>query len=191
MKNTVDKVYLGLGSNLGDRLENLSQAVAQIRALPNTHLRAVSSIYETEPRFYTAQPNFLNACVHIQTQLSALELLHKLQGIENKLGRARSIPNGPRTLDLDILLYGHSIVGEDNLIIPHPGLHKRTFVLVPLVEIMKESPTHMHHPLLNATIPDLLTQLRADAPDVGWVRKLETQRNASTKLSPTSQLTPK
>lgn len=191
MEINLDKVYLGLGSNLGDRLENLAQAVADIEAIPDTELGAQSSIYETQPRFYTSQPNFLNACVQIQTRLSPLALLKELQAIENKLGRARSIPNGPRTIDLDILLYGERVICEEHLRVPHPGLHERTFVLVPLAEIMSETAPEMRHPQLNHTIPNLLTQFLADAPDIGWVRKFEPQTKLSKKLSPTSQLTPK
>jgi len=191
MEISVDKIYIGLGSNLGDRLENLALAACAIAEIPGTRLCAQSSIYETQPRFYTSQPNFLNACLEIQTRLRPLALLEELQAIEHNLGRARSIPNGPRTIDLDILLYGEEIVCEDNLQVPHPGLHSRTFVLVPLAEIMRESAPDLPHPHLHRTIPELLTQLLADAPDAGWVRKFETQRRLCKKLSPTSHLTPK
>lgn len=191
MEISTDKIYIGMGSNLGDRLENLALAACAIAELPDTRICAQSSIYETQPRFYTAQPNFLNACLQLQTRLRPLALLQELQGIEHNLGRTRSIPNGPRTIDLDILLYGEEVVREDNLQVPHPGLHSRTFVLVPLAEIMRETAPDLRHPHLLRTIPELLTQRLADAPESGWVRKFETQRRLSKKLAPTSHLTPK
>lgn len=175
MEINLDKVYLGLGTNLGERLDNLAQAIAAIEAIPETRLTAQSSIYETQPRFYTAQPNFLNACVAIETRLSPLDLLKELQAIEYRLGRARSIPNGPRTIDLDILLYGKRVLNEEDLVVPHPGLHTRAFVLVPLAEVMSVTAAELRHPVVGQSIPDLLGQLPTDAPDIGWVRKFEQQ----------------
>jgi 2-amino-4-hydroxy-6-hydroxymethyldihydropteridine diphosphokinase len=187
MKNRCDKVYLGLGSNLGDRAAHLRRAVELIDAIPGTRILGLSSIYETQPRLYTAQPDFLNACARIETERTPWELLRALQDIEALLGRERDVPNGPRTVDLDVLLYGREVINEPGLDIPHPGLHLRGFVLVPLADVMGDAARTTRHPQLDRTIADLL----ADCPDAGWVRAFEDQRNASRKLSPTLQGTPK
>ncbi|MDN4527473.1 2-amino-4-hydroxy-6-hydroxymethyldihydropteridine diphosphokinase [Fictibacillus fluitans] len=132
MKNMV---YLSLGSNLGNREEYIRQAVQELEAHPDMEVRMVSSLYETDPVGYTDQPPFLNAAVRVQTSLSAEELLSITQKIENKLERIREIRWGPRTIDLDILLYNSERIHSDTLHIPHPRMLERAFVLIPLLEI--------------------------------------------------------
>ena len=129
------KVYLSLGSNLGDRLGLLSRAVAQLRG-PLTGVR-VSSVYQTAPLYVTDQPRFLNIVVAGRTRLSARALLQASQAIENALGRRRGggVPKGPRPIDIDILLYGSEVISEPDLVVPHPGLKERRFVLEPLLEL--------------------------------------------------------
>ena len=134
--------YLSLGSNLGDRdhyLEEARQAI--VRTFSNVRF---SKLFETEPVDYTDQPWFLNQVVELQTDLSPGSLLEWAQSLENRMGRQREIPKGPRTLDVDILLYGDQVEAGGNLFLPHPGLVNRRHVLVPLAELApdKEIPTH-------------------------------------------------
>lgn len=126
-------VALGIGSNVGDRLANLRFAVAHVRQLldPCT----LSGVYETMPLHERNQPDFLNACATGRTRLSARQLLSELQHIERLAGRTRGRRYGPRTLDLDLLLYGDRVIEQPNLIVPHPRMHERGFVLEPLREI--------------------------------------------------------
>jgi len=127
--------YIGLGSNLGDRLANINKAIEYLRENQDIAVEEVSSIIETEPQGGPPQGKFLNAVVKIRTALKPKELLRVLQGIEEKLGRVRNIKNGPRTIDLDILLYGDEKIDEPDLKIPHPRMRERSFVLRPLLEI--------------------------------------------------------
>ncbi|NSW89724.1 MAG: 2-amino-4-hydroxy-6-hydroxymethyldihydropteridine diphosphokinase [Firmicutes bacterium] len=129
------KAYIGLGSNMGNRYENLMKAVKAVSALNNTRLIKSSGIYETEPVGYLLQEKFLNMVILIETGLSPLELLKKLQEIEGMLKRKRIIHWGPRTIDLDILLYDKITLNLPELKIPHPELLKRAFVLIPLKDI--------------------------------------------------------
>ena len=127
-------VAIALGSNLGARLENLRFGLARLRLILQDV--RVSSVYETEPAHDPGQPMFLNACVTGRTRLSARQLLSELQDAERAAGRRPARQRwGPRTLDLDVLLYGDHVVREPRLVIPHPRLHERAFVLVPLAEI--------------------------------------------------------
>lgn len=129
--------YLGLGSNLGNRRKNLGQAVRMINLLRDTKVLKQSSFIETLPVGGPAnQPKFLNAVLKINTRLSPLKLLKELKTIEKKLGRLNSVRNGPRTIDLDILLYADRIIKADKLIVPHPRMFKRDFVTRPLAEII-------------------------------------------------------
>lgn len=130
--------YLSLGSNMGDRLAILRGAVAELGATPGIEVRAVSSLYETAPVGYREQPDFLNAAVKVETSLSPEELLDRCLEIEKRFDRRREIRWGPRTLDIDIILYGGISMATKHLEIPHPRAKERAFVLVPLVEIEPE-----------------------------------------------------
>jgi len=132
--------YLGLGSNLGDRRGNLRQAVELLAQVPGVVVRRRSSLYENPPVGYEAQPDFLNAVVEIETSLSPRALLEALQAIENRLGRERTIRWGPRTMDLDLLLFEGVRLDEEGLTLPHPRLCERAFVLVPLAELAPDWP---------------------------------------------------
>ncbi|OHX51874.1 2-amino-4-hydroxy-6-hydroxymethyldihydropteridine diphosphokinase [Planococcus salinarum] len=131
----MNEIYLSLGSNMGDRLEMLKQAVRTLVKHPEVNVLKISSLYETDPVGYTEQDAFLNMVVYLQTDLSALELLDLCQGIERELNRKRDVRWGPRTIDLDILLFNHDNIKTERLIIPHPRMHERAFVLVPLLEL--------------------------------------------------------
>lgn len=127
-------VYIGLGANLGNAQSALTQALVLIGDLPHTVLLQSSSMYRTAP-VDAAGPDYINAVAKISTTLPAKELLRRLQSIEQQHGRARPYRNAPRTLDLDILLYGTETINDNDLIIPHPRMHERAFVLVPLAEL--------------------------------------------------------
>lgn len=126
-------VYLALGSNLGDRKSQLRTALQELQKVVD--IQNISSVYETEPVGYLDQPRFFNIVCYGHTSLTAQELLAQAKTIEKQLGRQPSIRNGPRPVDIDILMYEELIHVEDSLIIPHPRMHERAFVLVPLAEI--------------------------------------------------------
>ena len=127
--------YVGIGSNLGDRLENLRSAVRGLSGTPDVRVVRTSSVYETAPVGGPEQGDFLNAVVEISTELEPRALLEALQRIENELGRVRAERNGPRTIDLDLLLYGDEEIDEPDLTVPHPRMLERAFVVVPLTEL--------------------------------------------------------
>ena len=127
--------YVGLGANLGEPRQQLEEALTAIGGLPRTRIAARSSFYRSAPVGYEAQPDFVNAVAALDTGLAPGELLEGLQGIERRHGRERSFPNAPRTLDLDILLYGEERIARPGLTVPHPRMHQRAFVLCPLAEI--------------------------------------------------------
>lgn len=129
--------YLGLGTNLGDRLQNLTQALEEIERW-GVSVEEVSPIFETEPQGMKNQPWFLNMAVRVRTCLSPRKLLTTLQAIEAEMGRKRSVRWGPRLIDIDILLYEKEVISEPDLEIPHPRLTERAFVLYPLLEIDKD-----------------------------------------------------
>ncbi len=128
-------VYLSIGTNIGERYENLQQAVALLREKENIEVVRVSSVYETAAVGYTDQADFLNIAVHLKTDASSTEMLKICQSIEQELGRVREFRWGPRIIDLDILLYNQENIETENLLVPHPRMYERAFVLVPLVEI--------------------------------------------------------
>ena len=131
------RAFVGLGSNLGEREVTLRAAVKRLRSLPEVEVKGVSSFRDTEPVDYLDQPRFLNGAVELETDLSARALLGALLELERAFGRDRSggPPHGPRTLDLDLLLYGAATIDEPLLKVPHPRLHERRFVLEPLAEL--------------------------------------------------------
>ncbi|WP_114210749.1 2-amino-4-hydroxy-6-hydroxymethyldihydropteridine diphosphokinase [Acidisarcina polymorpha] len=156
---TENIAYIGLGSNLdspaGSPNATLSAAISRLRVLGE--VKAQSSIYVTEPVGYTQQPKFCNAAVALQTSLGPLELLRQLLVVEHEFGRDRGAtrPKGPRTLDLDLLMFGDEVVNLPELTVPHPALAERRFVLKPLAEIAPNT----IHPTLNKTIDALLQSL--------------------------------
>jgi len=151
------RATIGLGSNLGDREANLRQALEHLAQTPETAVVRASSLYDTEPVGVEEQPHFLNAVAQLETQLTAQQLLWNLKLIERRLGRVRTQRWGPRTIDLDLLLYEDLVLDEDDLQIPHPELAKRSFVLVPLVEL---DPL-LVHPATGETMLALLQRLGA------------------------------
>lgn len=133
-----DIAYLSLGSNLGDRIANLKQAINLLAEYQGVELIKISSVYETKPVGYTDQPDFLNTAIEVQTTLSPHELLALCNAVEDKLGRTRTIKWGPRKIDIDILLFGGVYIDDEKLKIPHPYMMERAFVLAPLAEIAPE-----------------------------------------------------
>jgi len=150
-------VYLSLGSNLGDRAANLRAAIDHLAAVGT--VAAVSSFYETEPVEFREQPWFLNCVVKLETEKMPQQLLAALLDIEVQMGRRRDRKKGPRTIDLDILLFGSSAVQAKGLTIPHPAMHERRFVLEPLAEIAPE----VRHPIFKRTIRELRDALSGQA----------------------------
>lgn len=149
-----NKVYICLGSNMGNRKLNLQQALLEIEQV--SQIEDYSSIYVTEPIGYSEQRFFLNIVVQLRTNKNPRELLDFLKGIEKDMGRKPGVRYGPRIIDIDILLYNDEIIDQDGLKIPHARMHKRAFVLRPLVEI---SPDVMH-PVLKKTAAELLEELK-------------------------------
>jgi len=150
-------VYLSLGSNLGDRQGEITTAIGKLKKLGM--ITAASSLYETEPVEMTEQPWFLNCAVALETELMPKQLLKAILAVEREMGRRRTQLKGPRSIDIDILLFGNSIVETRGLTIPHPAMHQRRFVLVPLAEIAPG----IRHPVLKKTAGELRDALPASA----------------------------
>ncbi|HTQ74139.1 MAG TPA: 2-amino-4-hydroxy-6-hydroxymethyldihydropteridine diphosphokinase [Burkholderiales bacterium] len=129
------QAYIGLGANLGEPESQVRRAIAALGSLPRTRLLASSSLYRSAPVEVGAQPDFVNAVARVETELAPRELLEELITLEARFGRERPFPGAPRTLDLDLLLYGDRTVEEPGLVVPHPRMHERAFVLLPLAEI--------------------------------------------------------
>lgn len=130
------KAYLGLGTNIGDRLQNLTSAVKALNYLPGTEAVKISSVYETEPWGYTEQATFYNICVEVETELSPRALLGACLGIEAAMGRERPFKYSPRIIDIDLLLYEGEASDDPELRLPHPLIGERAFVLVPLKDVL-------------------------------------------------------
>lgn len=158
------RVYVGIGSNLGDREFLIRKAVESLRQLPQTNVSGVSSLYDTEPVGETEQPPFLNAVAWIETELLPRELLWQMLLIEKRMGRVRSKRWGPRSIDLDLLFYDDELIEEPDLQVPHPEAHRRAFVLYPLLEL----DPNFRHPVTGETVRRMIQKLPPNPP----VRKL-------------------
>jgi 2-amino-4-hydroxy-6-hydroxymethyldihydropteridine diphosphokinase len=150
------RIYLSLGSNMGEREENLRAAIAALEAA-GVHVLRVSRVYETEPVDYRDQAWFLNLVVEAETALFPMQLLARIGRVERELGRVRNVPKGPRTIDIDILFYGTAVVKTARLEIPHPRIAERRFVLAPLAELAPE----LRDPVTRRSVRDMLR----DAPN--------------------------
>ncbi|MGB2697203.1 MAG: 2-amino-4-hydroxy-6-hydroxymethyldihydropteridine diphosphokinase [Candidatus Zixiibacteriota bacterium] len=151
--------YIGLGSNLNHKMESLDKAVDLIEHNSKVKVLKRSSVYQTEPVGIKDQPFFLNMVLEVETEISPFELLFLLQDIERKMGRKREKKWGPRNIDLDLLLYEDQVINSAELTLPHPQMHLRKFVLVPLAEITEDR----IHPLNKKTISELLKDLKEDS----------------------------
>jgi 2-amino-4-hydroxy-6-hydroxymethyldihydropteridine diphosphokinase len=152
------RVFLSLGSNLGDRHANLQEALTQLES-PRCRIVRQSSIYETAPLELAGQPWFLNLVAEAQVSLFPMMLLSHCQRVERAMGRKKLVLKGPRKIDIDILLYGHFTIDTKRLTIPHAGMHERRFVIEPMLELAPDLP----HPVLRKTMLDLLAGVKAQA----------------------------
>jgi 2-amino-4-hydroxy-6-hydroxymethyldihydropteridine diphosphokinase len=151
-------VYIGIGSNMGDPLKNCNDSVKRIVELENCKIISVSSFYLTEPFGMTEQDWYINGAVSLETGLSAFDLINKLSEMEASMGRVRKIKWGPRVIDLDILLFGHDIIDSERLMVPHPLMHLRRFVLAPMAELAPD----LIHPVIGKSMTELLRSIPED-----------------------------
>jgi 2-amino-4-hydroxy-6-hydroxymethyldihydropteridine diphosphokinase len=152
------RTFLSLGSNLGDREANLREALRRLES-PRLHVKRISPLYETEPIGLTGQPWFLNLVAEAETSLFPMMLLDHTQRVEREMGRKKGALNGPRKIDVDILLYAHLVIETARLQVPHPRMHERRFVLEPMLELAPDLP----HPVLRKTMLDLFTGVKGQA----------------------------
>lgn len=153
--------YIGLGSNMDSPRQHIATAIKALGAIQSTHTKTVSSLYKSKPVGPQDQDNYVNAVAQLETSLTALELLDKLQAIENEHGRVRKERWGPRTLDLDILMFGDEVINNKRLTIPHPEMTNRSFVLVPLAEINSDCVIPE-----KGLLSDLLTNIDQDGLEI-------------------------
>ena len=147
--------FVGIGSNVGERIGNCRSAIEGIRRIAGCRVKRISGFYETDPVGYENQGRFVNAALELTSVLSPLNLLNELLSIEKAMGRTRTIRWGPRIIDLDLLLFGDTVMSHPRLTLPHPRMHERGFVLLPLEEIAP----HAVHPVLGCSVRDLLLSL--------------------------------
>jgi len=168
------RIFIGIGSNLGDRANYLYQALIEIVNSENIFMKKHSSVYETEPVGNKEQPQFLNMAAELESTLSAQDLLRRLKEIENSLGRKHGEHWGPREIDLDILYYGSEVYSDEKLHLPHPEIANRRFVLVP----MKEIAENFLDPMQRLSMTELLRR----CPDTSVVRKVGPPLNLQVKV---------
>jgi len=150
--------YIGIGSNIGDKVNQCEKAISEILKVDHHKLLAKSSLFKTQPSGYTSQDWFVNGVIKIETDLEAHELLRKLKAIESQLGRTETFRWGPRTIDLDILFFDNAEIHTEELQVPHPSIQERQFVLIPLAEIDR----YLIHPVLKKTVQELLNNIKKD-----------------------------
>lgn len=180
------EIYLGLGSNLGDRMGNLTSAVQHLSR--KIAIKKLSSVYETAPMYVKDQPLFLNAVLSATTVLDPPELLHFIKSVEAKLGRQPSYRNAPRLIDIDILFYSNQVIVTPELTIPHPRIAERAFVLVPLVEIAPE----LVHPATRRKVSELLAKVEGKngvkkIGQLGVKRRKDSTRGVQSVAEPLCQ----
>jgi 2-amino-4-hydroxy-6-hydroxymethyldihydropteridine diphosphokinase len=152
------KIFIGIGSNIGQSFENCKAAIRRISSDERAGLKSISSFYSTSPVSDIRQDDYINCAVEIDWQGTPFDLLDFLNGIESSMGRVREEKNGPRVIDLDILMYGEGIIDDDRLTVPHKELHRRRFAIVPCIEI----DPNLIHPALKKPLSGFLTDIPAD-----------------------------
>jgi 2-amino-4-hydroxy-6-hydroxymethyldihydropteridine diphosphokinase len=159
-----ERVFLGIGSNMGRRPDNMRRALRLLRETTGIKVVRTSFLYKTKPVGYTPQRDFLNGAVEIRASLPPRKLLKKLQEIEKRMGKQVLFTDGPRKIDIDLLLFGQRVSKKRDLVLPHPRLHLRTFVLVPLRELAPR----LKHPVTGRTVTRMLRDCRGDGGAVRW-----------------------
>lgn len=163
-------VFLSIGSNVGNRVENCRRAVEELGGNNRIRLISVSSLYETEPIGYEDQPLFINLAVKIETTLTPSALLQTIKTIERKLGRVETFRWGPRIIDIDIIIYDNLVISDRHLVLPHPRMQERAYVLIPLLELDK----NLKHTVTGKTLDEMIKEL----PNNKSVRKLENEEKS-------------